>query len=67
MSLPCVFTSYNISEAREDAQHLENLGVKLVWREERNKWSGQKAHFDYFTKDLFWYENAFSLGFQGSA
>jgi mitochondrial splicing suppressor protein 51 len=65
--LPCVFTSYNSGEARDDARHLENMGVKFIWREERNTWSGQKAHFDYFTEDLFWYENAFTLGFRGSS
>jgi hypothetical protein len=66
-NLPCVFTSHNVGEARDDTQHLEDMGVRLIWRGERNKWSGQKAHFDYFTEGLFWYENAFTLGFQGSA
>ena len=62
-----MFTSYNRGEAKDDNQNLERMGVKFVWREVRNKWSGQRAHFDYFTEDLFWYENAFTLGFQGSA
>jgi hypothetical protein len=65
-NLPCVFTSYNIGEASEDTRYLEEMGARVVWRGEQNKWSGQKPHFDYFTDGLFWYENAFALGFQGS-
>lgn len=66
-NVPCVFTSYNGGEARDDARHLHGMGAKIVWAGERNRWSGQKAHFDYFTEDLFWHENAFTLGFRGSA
>jgi len=66
-NVPCVFTSYNGGEAREDVRHLSIMGANIVWGGERNRWSGQKAHFDYFTEDLFWHENAFTLGFRGSA
>jgi hypothetical protein len=62
-NLPCVFTSYNLSEATLDAKHLHNIGAKMIWMEEWNKWTGQKV--ENLEDNPCRLENAFWLGFQG--
>ncbi|KAF7974783.1 hypothetical protein HWV62_11265 [Athelia sp. TMB] len=61
---PAVFTSYNVSEAARDAEQVGRMGARVLWSE-KNPWSGEKAHMDYFSEDLFWFENGYWMGFQG--
>lgn len=66
-NLSAVFTSYNSGEARADADEVVKMGARMLWKEEKNLWSGEKAHMDYFSEDLFWFENGYWMGFQGKA
>lgn len=65
-NVPCVFTSYNRDEAALDAQCVEGMGAKIVWQEERNRWTGQRVPSDYLGEELCRFENAFTLGFWGT-
>jgi mitochondrial splicing suppressor protein 51 len=63
---PCIFTSCSKEEAKLDVEHLESMGAKMIWKEEWNKWTGLRVE-NYFEGDPCRFENAFWLGFQGTA
>jgi hypothetical protein len=62
--MPCVFTSYNSNDAKLDAKHLENMGAEMIWKQEWNKWTGQKVESVEINEPCR-FDNAFWLGFQG--
>jgi hypothetical protein len=64
-NIPCVFTSCNFGEAKLDAKHLRQMGAKMIWMEEWNKWTGQKVAGSLEDNSCR-FENAFWLGFQGT-
>jgi hypothetical protein len=64
--IPCIFTSYNREEAMSDAEHLGQMGAKILWKEEWNRWTGQRVKSPS-EGDKCRFENAFWLGFQGLA
>lgn len=65
---PSVFTSFNATEAREDASVVSRkagAGIEWVWRQEENEWRSGRRHFDLFSEGALWSENGYWMGWKG--
>jgi len=66
LGVPCIFTSYNLYEAREDAKVLEQVGARLTCSAELNPFRVQIPRLDYSVDhEAFFYENMYYTCFKG--
>ena len=66
LNSPCIFTSYNLFEAREDVKVLEQVGANLTRAAELNPFRTQIPMIDYSEdNEAFFYENMYYTCFKG--
>lgn len=64
---PCVFTSFDMREAKLEAAVLEKFGAKLRWKETPNVWAAEEVTWDCVSdqNETLYRVNGFWLGFGG--